>query len=75
VLYTEYLPLTGNGWYDSYIAPFNSPSSSSGQIAQNLQSCASSPDLFSDVQSGGDITAALNKLFLKVVETAPHLTN
>lgn len=75
VLYTEYLPLTSNGWYNSYIAPFNTPSSSTGQIAQNLQSCASSPDLFSDVQSGGDITDALKKLFQKVVETAPHLTN
>lgn len=75
VLYTEYLPLTGNNWYTSYIAPFNNPSSSTGQIAQNLQSCASSPDLFSDVQSGGDITDALKKLFQKVVETAPHLTN
>ncbi|MGX4771339.1 TadE/TadG family type IV pilus assembly protein [Bradyrhizobium guangdongense] len=75
VLYTEYLPLTSNSWYNSYISTFNSPSSSSGQIAQNLQSCASSPDLFSDVQSGGDITGALNKLFQKVVETAPHLTN
>jgi len=76
VLYTEYLPLTGTsaGWYNSYIAPFNSPSSSTGQIAQNLQSCAS-PGLFYDVQSGGDITAALKQLFLKVVETAPHLTN
>lgn len=75
VLYTEYLPLTSNGWYNSYIAPFNTPSSSTGQIAQNLQSCASSPDLFSDVKSGGDITDALKKLFQKVVETAPHLTN
>jgi Flp pilus assembly protein TadG len=76
VLYTEYLPITGSsaGWYNSYIATFNSPSSSTGQIAQNLQSCAS-PGLFYDVQSGGDITAALKQLFLKVVETAPHLTN
>jgi Flp pilus assembly protein TadG len=74
VLYTEYLPLTSNSWYNSYIAPFNNPSSSTGQIAQNLQSCAS-PGLFYDVQSGGDITAALKQLFLKVVETAPHLTN
>ena len=74
VLYTEYLPLTSNGWYNSYIATFNNPSSSTGQIAQNLQSCAS-PGLFYDVQSGGDITAALKQLFLKVVETAPHLTN
>ena len=74
VLYTEYLPLTSNGWYNSYIAPFNNPSSSTGQIAQNAKSCAS-PGLFYDVQSGGDITAALRQLFLLVVETAPHLTN
>jgi len=76
VLYTEYLPITGTsaGWYNSYVAPFNSPDSKTGQIAQNLQSCAS-PGLFYDVQSGGDITAALKQLFLKVVETAPHLTN
>ena len=74
VLYTEYLQLPSDGWYNSYIATYNNPSSSSGQIAQNLQSCAS-PGLFYDVQSGGDITAALKALFLKVVETAPHLTN
>lgn len=74
VLYTEYLPLTSNGWYNSYIAPFNNPSSSTGQIAQNAKACAS-PGLFYDVQSGGDITAALKQLFLLVVETAPHLTN
>jgi Flp pilus assembly protein TadG len=74
VLYTEYLQLPTDSWYNSYIATFNNPSSSSGQIAQNAQSCAS-PGLFYDVQSGGDITAALKALFLKVVETAPHLTN
>lgn len=74
VLYTEYLPLPTNSWYNTYIAPFNNPSSSTGQIAQNAKSCAS-PGLFYDVQSGGDITAALKQLFLLVVETAPHLTN
>lgn len=74
VLYTEYLPLTGNSWYTSYIAPFNNPSSSTGQIAQNAKSCAS-PGLYYAVQSGGDITKALKDLFLLVVETAPHLTN
>jgi len=74
VLYTEYLQLPTNSWYNTYVAPYNNPSSSSGQIAQNAQTCAS-PGLFYDVQSGGDITAALTALFLKVVETAPHLTN
>lgn len=76
VLYTEYLPITGSSaaWYNSYVAPFNTPDSKTGKIAQNLQSCAS-PGLYYAVQSGGDITDALKQLFLKVVETAPHLTN
>ncbi len=74
VLYTEYLQLPTNSWYNSYIAPIDSPSASTGLIATNLQSCAS-PGLFYDVQSGGDITAALNALFLLVVKTAAHLTH
>ena len=81
VLYTEYLPLPTNGWYMNYdgevsgggIAPWNSPSASTSAIATSLQSCASS-GLFYDVQSGGDITAALNALFQLVVQTAAHLT-
>jgi Flp pilus assembly protein TadG len=73
VLYTEYLPLTTNSWYNSYVAPFNTSNPATGQTATNLQSCASS-GLFYDVQSGGDITAALNALFQLVVQTAAHLT-
>ena len=75
VLYTEYLQLPTNGWYNAYIAPFDNPTPSTSQIATNLQSCASS-GLFYDVQSGGDITAALNSLFATVVATAPaHLAH
>jgi Flp pilus assembly protein TadG len=73
VLYTEYLPLPTNSWYNSYVAPFNTPGPATGQIATNLQSCASQ-GLFYDVQSGGDITAALNALFQLVVASAAHLT-
>jgi Flp pilus assembly protein TadG len=73
VLYTEYLQLPTNNWYNTYISQFNNPSPDKGQIAQNLQSCAST-NLFYDVQSGGDITAALNELFQRVVNTAAHLT-
>ena len=39
VLYTEYLPLPTNSWYNTWIAPFQS------QIGSNMQSCAS-PGLF-----------------------------
>ncbi len=35
VLYTEYLPLPTNAWYNTWIAPFQS------QIGPNMQSCAS----------------------------------
>ena len=73
VLYTEYLQLPTNSWYNTYVAPFNNPTPSTGQIATNLKSCASS-GLFYDVESGGDITAALNALFKNVVTTAAHLT-
>jgi Flp pilus assembly protein TadG len=72
VLYTEYVPLSTNGWYNTYIAPFNAQAPSTSQIAANLQSCAS-PGLFTDVQNGGDITSALQALFLKVASD-PRLT-
>ena len=73
ILYTEYLQLPTDSWYTSHIAQFNNPSSSTGQIAQNLQSCAS-PGLFSDVQTGGDISAALTALFIKVASSTASLT-
>jgi Flp pilus assembly protein TadG len=73
ILYTEYLQLPSDSWYNSRISQFNSPSSSTGQIAQNLQSCAS-PGLFADVQTGGDIATALTNLFIKVASSTGSLT-
>ena len=73
ILYTEYLQLPTDSWYTGHIAQFNNPSSSTGQIAQNLQSCAS-PGLFADVQTGGDISAALTNLFIKVASSTASLT-
>ncbi|CCE02964.1 pilus assembly protein TadG-related protein [Bradyrhizobium sp. STM 3809] len=72
ILYTEYLQLTTDGWYNSRIAQFNNPSSSTGTIAQRLQACAS-PGLFADVQTGGDISTALTNLFLKVASSTASL--
>jgi hypothetical protein len=66
VLYTAYLPLPTNTWYNSWIAPFQS------QISPNMQSCAS-PGLFFSVTTDGDITAAMAQLFNTAVATA-HLT-
>ncbi len=63
VLYTQYLPLTTNYWYNTYIAPFQS------QISSNMQSCAS-PGLFFQVDVDGDISAAMSALFQSAVKTA-----
>ena len=66
ILYTSYLPLTTNSFYNTYVAPFQS------QISPNLKACAS-PGLFYEVSTGGDISAALAQLFQSAVATA-HLT-
>ncbi len=68
VLYTDYFQVTSNSWYESWIAPFQS------NIAPQLQSCASSPNLFYEASIGTDLGAALQTLFNTVTETA-HLTN
>lgn len=77
VLYTEYDDSAlhkSNQWYDSWIYPFNGTSTgSTSQIETNLQSCASSPDLYKKVSTNGDITSALQALFLKVASD-PRLT-
>jgi Flp pilus assembly protein TadG len=73
ILYTEYLQLPTNSWYMSWINQYDTPTSSTGTIATTLQACAS-PGLFSDVQSGGDISAALTNLFIKVASSTASLT-
>ncbi|MGY8665649.1 pilus assembly protein TadG-related protein [Bradyrhizobium sp. UFLA05-109] len=77
VLYTEYDDSAlhkSNQWYDTWIYPFNGTSTgSTSQIETNLQSCASSTDLYQKVTKNDDITAALQALFLKVASN-PRLT-
>ncbi len=63
VLYTTYLPLPTNAWYNSHIAPFQA------QIGPTLKSCAS-PGLFFEVSTNQDISTALNTLFENAVQTA-----
>jgi hypothetical protein len=69
VLYTEYLPLPTNGWYVNFDNSGNGISSFQSQIATQLQTCAS-PGLYFEVESGGDITAAMSALFQTAVKTA-----
>jgi putative Flp pilus-assembly TadE/G-like protein len=63
VLYTEYLPLPLNSWYNEWIAPFQST------IGSNIQSCAS-PGLYFEVTTDSDITAAMQSLFQLAIATA-----
>lgn len=81
ILYTEYLQLINLGpsqnitdsWYLSWVNPYDGPTSATGQIAKNLQACAS-PGFFSDVTTGGDISTALTNLFIKVASSTASLT-
>ena len=63
VLYTEYLPLPTNSWYNTWISPFQS------QLASNMQGCAS-PGLYFEITTDGDITAAMQTLFQLAIATA-----
>jgi len=63
VLYTEYLPLPTNSWYNTWISPWQ-PS-----IATNLQNCASA-GLYFKITTNGDISSAMQKLFEQAVATA-----
>lgn len=63
VLYTAYLPLPTNSWYNNWIAPFQN------QISPNMESCAS-PGMFFSVTTDGDISAAMQTLFQQAVAAA-----
>ena len=66
VLYTSYLPIPSNTWYEDWIAPFQPT------ISTEAQSCASA-GLFYQAAIGEDLGAALSNLFEAVTQTA-HLT-
>jgi Flp pilus assembly protein TadG len=63
VLYTEYLPLPTNAWYNTWISAWQP------QIAVNLQTCAST-GLYFSITTNGDITTAMQALFEQAVATA-----
>ncbi len=66
VLYTTYNPLPTNGFYNSYIKPFQP------NIGNTMSACASS-GLYTQVNTDDDITSAMQTLFNKAVASA-HLT-
>jgi hypothetical protein len=66
ILYTDYLPVPANSWYESWVAPIQS------DIGPALQACAS-PGLFYDAAIGADLGQALAALFAAVTQSG-HLT-
>jgi Flp pilus assembly protein TadG len=66
VLYTTYLPLPTNAWYNTWIGPWQN------QIGTRMQSCAS-PGLYFEVGPNQGISEALNALFKKALAEA-HFT-
>ncbi len=63
VLYTTYLPLTTNDWYNTWIKPFSS------QISTNMKACAS-PGLYFEVSPSAGIPDAMSALFQKAINIA-----
>lgn len=67
VLYTTYLPLPSNNWYNTWIKPFQN------EIPTRMAACAS-PGLYFEVSPTEGIADAMKALFLKVIR-APRLTS
>jgi hypothetical protein len=63
VLYTEYLPLPTNTFYNTWISSWQS------QIATNMQTCAST-GLYFSITTNGDIASAMQALFDQAIATA-----
>jgi hypothetical protein len=66
VLYTTYLPLPTNDWYNNWIKPFQS------EIPTRMEACAS-PGLYFEVSPSQGISEAMSAMFLKIV-TTPRLS-
>ncbi len=67
ILYTTYLPLPSNNWYNTWIKPFQN------EIPTRMAACAS-PGLYFEVSPTEGIADAMKALFLKVIR-APRLTS
>ncbi len=67
VLYTTYLPLPENGFYNDWVKPFE------GKISTKMQECAS-PGLYFAVSPTDGIAEAMQALFMKIVST-PRITS
>jgi Flp pilus assembly protein TadG len=68
ILYTTYVPLTGDHLWDTYIAPF------APKIGTQLKQCASE-NLYFEVSPSDDMQAAMKALFVKAANTNLRLSS
>ncbi|WP_281412810.1 pilus assembly protein TadG-related protein [Rhizobium sp. P38BS-XIX] len=68
ILYTTYVPLTGDHLWDTYINPFAT------HIGPQLKQCASD-NLYFEVSPSDDLQAAMNALFVKASNTNLRLSS
>ena len=70
-IYTTYLPITGNSWYDTYVKPYNSgpwsPSPNS-EIATNMKACAST-GFYEEVGPDDSLSTVMNTMFQRILAT------
>ena len=73
VLYTTYLALPTDSWYNQWIKPFNTgpyePTSVNSEIAKKMQECAS-PGFYFEVTPTQGISEAMTALFQKAISDA-----
>ena len=67
-LYTPYLPLPTNGFYNQYVAPIQA------NIGPALQACATSPALYFQAANASDVDAQLRLMLANVLQTSGHFT-
>lgn len=67
-LYTPYLPLTSNAFYNTYVAPIQA------QIQPQLQACASAASYAFTADNAADVDARLQTMLASVIQTSGHLT-
>jgi hypothetical protein len=67
-LYTSYIPLTGNAFYNANVAPFI------GQVAPNLTACASSPSFEFEASDPAAIAAAMQAMLQAAVSAPARFT-
>ncbi|MDP1584051.1 MAG: pilus assembly protein [Bradyrhizobium sp.] len=73
VLYTTYLDLPTNSWYNTWIKPFNAgpydPASVNSEIAKKMAECAS-PGFYFEVTPTQGISEAMTVLFQRAISDA-----